>query len=173
MVALDRLKASDPSIVRRTCSWSPELVKVCTRAKYAPSGEKARYESSSLGLMPLPGTAPSCATTRSPPPLSRWRLKPFASEAMYARKPRSGLHACRPSMNPPPGHVAAMVDVPLNRSSTASTLVPELPGLPWVAYHEIIVWVTSCGWKLPPLMPQMVFGAFALVTSARTRLGAP
>jgi hypothetical protein len=42
MVPLDRLNARLPSIVRRTCSWSPELVNVCTNAKYAPSGENAR-----------------------------------------------------------------------------------------------------------------------------------
>ena len=76
-------------------------------------------------------------------------------------------------MNPPPDHVAATVDVPLKRSSTAITLVPELPGLPCVANHEIIVCVTSWGEKDPPLMPQIVRGDLGLVTSASTGLGAP
>ena len=55
-------------------------------------------------------------------------------------------------MKLPPDQVAATVEVPLNRSRTAMTLVPALPGLPWVAYQEIIVWVTSSGWKFPPLI---------------------
>src|SRR5256885_15117380 len=53
------------------------------------------------------------------------------------------------------------------------TLVPGAPGLPCVAYHEIMVWVTSSGWKLPPLMPQSVWGAVAVETSASTGLGEP
>ena len=46
-------------------------------------------------------------------------------------------------MKPPPDQVAATVEMSLNRSRTAMTLVPAVPGLPWVAYHEIMVWVTS------------------------------
>src|SRR5690242_1086349 len=76
-------------------------------------------------------------------------------------------------MKPPPDQVAATVEVPLKRSRTAMTLVPELPGLPWVADHEIIVWVASWGWNEPPLMPQMVCGAFGSATSASTGLAAP
>lgn len=76
-------------------------------------------------------------------------------------------------MNPPPDHVAATVDAPLKRSRTAIMLVPGVDGLPWLAYHEIIVWVTSSGWKFPPLMPHSVLGAFASETSARTGFGAP
>ena len=48
-------------------------------------------------------------------------------------------------MKLPPDHVAAIVDAPLKRSSTAMTLVPAVVGLPCVAYQEIIVWVTSSG----------------------------
>jgi len=48
-----------------------------------------------------------------------------------------------------------------------------VPGLPCVADHEIIVCVTSCGWKDPPLIPQSVRGALAFDTSARTGLAAP
>lgn len=76
-------------------------------------------------------------------------------------------------MKPPPDQLAATVLVPVKRSSTAMTLVPAVPGLPCVADHEIIVWVTSWGEKLPPLIPHRVRGALALVTSARTGLGAP
>jgi len=76
-------------------------------------------------------------------------------------------------MKPPPDQLATTVLVPVNRSRTAMTLVPDALGLPWLAYQEIIVWVTSCGEKLPPLMPQIVFGVLASVTSARTGLGAP
>src|SRR5712664_4474232 len=76
-------------------------------------------------------------------------------------------------MKPPPDQVAATVEVPVKRSSTATTLVPALLGLPWVADHEIIVWVTSCGWNDPPLIPQSVRGTLALETSARTGLAAP
>src|SRR5207245_2145592 len=50
-------------------------------------------------------------------------------------------------MKPPPDQVAATVEMSLNRSRTAMTLVPAVPGLHWVAYHEIRVWVTSCGWR--------------------------
>src|SRR5256886_5386173 len=76
-------------------------------------------------------------------------------------------------MKPPPDQVAATVEVPEKRSSTAITLVPDVPGLPCVADHEIIVCVTSCGWKDPPLIPQSVRGALAFDTSARTGLAAP
>jgi len=34
-------------------------------------------------------------------------------------------------------------------------------------------WVTSWGWKEPPLMPQIVFGLLASATSARTGVAAP
>ena len=73
----------------------------------------------------------------------------------------------------PPDHVAATVDAPLKRSSTAMTLVPAPLGLPWVAYQEIIVWVTSCSWNEPPLIPHRVRGLLALDTSASTGLAAP
>jgi len=76
-------------------------------------------------------------------------------------------------MKLPPDHVAAMVDVPVNRSSTAITLVPLAVGDPWLAYQEIIVSVTSCGWNAPPLIPHSVRGALGLETSASTGLGAP
>src|SRR5947209_18924159 len=76
-------------------------------------------------------------------------------------------------MKPPPDQVAATVEVPEKSASTAITLVPDVPGLPCVADHEIIVCVTSCGWKDPPLIPQSVRGALALDTSARTGLAAP
>src|SRR5437588_5695458 len=76
-------------------------------------------------------------------------------------------------MKPPPDQVAAIVDTSPKRSRTAMTLVPGAPGLPCVAYQEIMVWVASSGWKLPPLMPQSVWGAVALETSARTGLGEP
>src|SRR5437899_12834829 len=76
-------------------------------------------------------------------------------------------------MKPPPDQVAAIVEPPLNRSSAAIRLVPALLGLPWVAYQEIIDWVTSWGWNEPPLMPQSVRGAFALETSASTGLEPP
>ena len=76
-------------------------------------------------------------------------------------------------MKPPPDQVAATVDVPVNRSSTAITLVPGASTPPWVAYQEIMVWVTRTGWKVPPLIPQSVRGAFASETSARTGLAAP
>src|SRR2546421_10387801 len=76
-------------------------------------------------------------------------------------------------MKPPPDQVAAIVEMSRNRSRTAMTLGPGAPGLPCVAYHEIMVWVTSSGWKLPPLMPQRVWGAVAVETSASTGLGEP
>lgn len=76
-------------------------------------------------------------------------------------------------MNPPPDQLAATVLVPVKRSRTATTLVPDALGLPWLAYHEIIVCVTSCGENVPPLMPQMVLGLFASVTSARIGFAAP
>ena len=76
-------------------------------------------------------------------------------------------------MKPPPDHVAATVEVPVKRSRTAITLVPGASTLPLVAYQEIMVWVTSSGWKLPPLIPQSVRGAFASETSARTGVVAP
>ena len=53
------------------------------------------------------------------------------------------------------------------------TLGPGRSGAPWVAYQEIIVWVTSWGWKEPPLRPQRVRGAFGSATSASTALVAP
>jgi hypothetical protein len=55
----------------------------------------------------------------------------------------------------------------------ASTLVPGLSGAPCVAYQEIIVWVTSCGWNEPPLIPHSVRGALGFDTSASTVLVAP
>src|SRR5260370_16505515 len=76
-------------------------------------------------------------------------------------------------MKLPPDQVAATVDVPVKRSSTAITLVPGALGLPCVAYHEIIVCVTSSGWKAPPLIPHRVRGALALETSASTGLAVP
>ena len=66
-----------------------------------------------------------------------------------------------------------MVEVPVKRSRTAMTLVPAAVGDPWLAYQEIIVWVTSWGWKAPPLMPHIVLGAFGFETSASTGFGAP
>ena len=48
-------------------------------------------------------------------------------------------------MKLPPDQLAAMVEVPVNRSSTAITLVPPAVGEPCVACQEIIVWVTSWG----------------------------
>ncbi len=76
-------------------------------------------------------------------------------------------------MKLPPDQLAAAVDVPVKRSSTAMTLVPAVVGEPWVAYHEIIVWVTSSGWEERPLTPQSVAGALGLDTSASTGFGAP
>src|SRR6266516_1278444 len=55
----------------------------------------------------------------------------------------------------------------------AITLVPGLSGAPCVAYQEIIVWVTSCGWNEPPLIPHRVRGALGFETSASTVLVAP
>src|SRR5260370_12252730 len=76
-------------------------------------------------------------------------------------------------MKPPPNQVAATVEVLVKRSSTAMTLVPAVPGLPWLAYHEIVVWGTSSGPKFPPLIPQRVRGVLALETSARTGVDEP
>lgn len=45
--------------------------------------------------------------------------------------------------------------------------------MPWVAYHETMVWVTSCGCHGPPLMPQRVRGFLASATSASTGLVPP
>lgn len=45
--------------------------------------------------------------------------------------------------------------------------------MPWLAYQETIVWVTSCGCHGPPLMPHRVLGFLASVTSARTGLLPP
>ena len=53
------------------------------------------------------------------------------------------------------------------------TLVPAAVGLPWVAYQEIIVWVTRSGWNEPPLIPHTVRGLCALDTSASTGFAAP
>src|SRR5438105_13069395 len=76
-------------------------------------------------------------------------------------------------MKPPPDHLAATVEVPVNKSSTAMRLVPAVLGLPWVADQEIMVWVASCGWKLPALMPQSVCGGLAVETSASTGVHEP
>ena len=76
-------------------------------------------------------------------------------------------------MKLPPDQVAATVLTPLKRSRTAITLVAGVFGVPCVAYHEIIRWVTSWGWNAPPLMPQMVRGLLALETSASTGCAAP
>src|SRR4029077_14083926 len=76
-------------------------------------------------------------------------------------------------MNAPPDQLAATVDVPLNMSRTAITLVPGVAGAPCVAYHEIIVCVTSCGWKLLVLSVHSALGFFASPTSARTGRVAP
>ncbi len=46
-------------------------------------------------------------------------------------------------MNEPPDQVAATVELPVNTSRAATTLSPAAPGLPSVADHEIVVWVTS------------------------------
>src|SRR6202171_1888085 len=75
-------------------------------------------------------------------------------------------------MNPPPDHVATTEDVPVNRSRTATRLLPGVPSMPCVADHEIIVWVTSCGVAVPVIV-QIARGLRASVTSARTGVVEP
>src|SRR6202165_2508617 len=75
-------------------------------------------------------------------------------------------------MNPPPDHVATTDEVPVNRSRTATRLFPGVPGMPWVADQEIIVWVTSCG-VAEPVIVQIARGLRASITSARTGVVEP
>src|SRR5258708_29002265 len=166
MVALACMKTIPDRL--QTSRWSPLPVKVCSKAKYAPSGEKPMNASSSLGLTPRPGTAAPVATTRSPPPLTRWTLTAVASEVTYTRVLLwSGLHECRPSKKPPPVQLAASALVPVNMSRVAITLAPGVPGAPWVADHEIICWLTSCGVH-EPVIVQIVRGWRGSVTPPRT-----
>ena len=69
-------------------------------------------------------------------------------------------------MYPPPVQLATTVEVPVNKSSAATTLSPGVPAEPRVAVHEIMVWVTSCG-DQDPVSVQMVRGLRASVTSER------
>jgi hypothetical protein len=69
-------------------------------------------------------------------------------------------------MNPPPVQVTATVELPVNRSSTPTTLSPGALGDPCVADQEIEVCVTSCG-DQEPVIVQMGRGLRASVTSAR------
>src|SRR5438105_5777514 len=103
---------------------------------------------------------------RSPPPLSRWRLTALADEVTYAIALSSGLHAWTPSIQSPPCQLAITAVAPEKRSSVARTLAPPWPGF-WVADHETMRWVTSCGLQLP-FMVHRVCGCVASVTSART-----
>src|SRR5580704_3582945 len=75
-------------------------------------------------------------------------------------------------MNAPPDQVAATVVFPVNRSRNPITLSPAVLGVPSVADHEMVVWVTSCGVHAPVIV-QIGFGFRASVTSARTVPGAP
>jgi len=60
-------------------------------------------------------------------------------------------------MKPPPCQLAATVEVPVARSSTAITLSPGLPAPFSVADQEIMVWVTSWGARAAlPVIEQMV-----------------
>jgi hypothetical protein len=70
-------------------------------------------------------------------------------------------------MKAPPVQVAATVEVPVKRSSTPITLSPGVPGPPWVADHEMVVCVTSCGIPAPVIV-QIARGLRASLTSART-----
>ena len=70
-------------------------------------------------------------------------------------------------MNPPPVQPAASALVPVNRSRVAITLAPGVPGLPCVADHDTICWLTSCGVH-EPVIVQMVRGCTGSVTSAST-----
>src|ERR1700682_2379448 len=75
-------------------------------------------------------------------------------------------------MKAPPVQLAATVEGPVNRSSTPMRLSPGVPGAPWVADHEIVVCVTSCG--IPgPVIVQIGRGFLASLTSARTVAGEP
>src|SRR5258708_347422 len=155
----------------QTSRWSPLPVKFCSKAKYAPSGEKPMKASSSLGFTPRPGTAPNVDTTRSPPPLKRWTLTAVASEVTYTRVLLwSGLHECRPSKKPPPVQLAASALVPVNISRVAITLDPGVPGLPWVADIDIICWLTSCGVR-EPVIEQVVCARAGLQTPLRVWAG--
>src|SRR5258706_16479436 len=75
-------------------------------------------------------------------------------------------------MNPPPDHLAATVELPVNRSRAATTLSPAAPGLPSVADHEIVVWVTSSAVH-EPVIVQIGRGLRTSVMSARTVAGEP
>src|SRR5260370_17140080 len=165
MVALACMDASTDPL--QTSRWSPLPVKVCSKAKYAPSGEKPMKASSSLGFTPRPGTAPYVDTTRSPPPLTRWTLTAVASEVTYTRVLLwSGLHECRPSHKPPPVQLPASALVPVKMSRVAITVCPGDPGPPWVAVHEIICWLTSFGVQEPAIV-QIVRGCSGAVTASR------
>src|SRR5258706_1944644 len=124
--------------------------------------------SCSLGFPPRRGPGRNVDTPRSPPPLKRWTLTAVGSEVTYTRVLLwSGLHECRPSKKPPPVQLAASALVPVNTSRVAITLGPGVPGPPWVADHEIICWLTSCG-DQEPVIVQSVRGWSGSVTSART-----
>jgi hypothetical protein len=60
----------------------------------------------------------------------------------------------------------------VKRSRNPITLSPAVLGVPSVADHEIVVWVTSCGVH-GPVIVQMGFGFRASVTSASTVAGDP
>jgi hypothetical protein len=75
-------------------------------------------------------------------------------------------------MKPPPCQLAATDEVPVKRSRATITLAPGVPGLPSVADHDTLVWVTSCGCH-EPVSVQIVLGFRASVTSATTGLVAP
>src|ERR1700682_4229971 len=75
-------------------------------------------------------------------------------------------------MKAPPVQLAATVEGPVNRSSTPMTLSPGVPGLPWVADHEIVVCVTSCGIPAPVIV-QIGRGLRAALTSRKALAGGP
>src|SRR6202521_1623958 len=75
-------------------------------------------------------------------------------------------------MNAPPDQLAATVVFPVNRSRNPITLSPAVLGVPSLADHEIVVWVTSCGVH-GPVIVQIGRGFRASVTSARTLVGEP
>src|SRR5216684_1825122 len=112
-------------------------------------------------------TSPDRLQTSRWSPLQRWTMTAVASEVTYTRVLLwSGLHECRPSKKPPPVQLAASALVPVNISRVAITLDPGVPGLPWVADHEIICWLTSCGVQ-EPVIVQIVRGCSGSMTSAR------
>src|SRR5713226_6834479 len=75
-------------------------------------------------------------------------------------------------MKPPPCQPVAIDDVPVKRSRTTITLAPGVLGLPCVADHDTLVWVTSWGCH-EPVSVQIVRGFRASVTSATIGFVAP